>query len=187
MVYKKNINSKLSQDAQRAMKGQKIQIKYNSEKEKYSKGKYAVVYKGYDFLENLGVVRDFIQRKYDVDRGLFELLLKLMGMKIFSRAEFTALPKRYTYRKLKYLIEMGYVNQISDHWDIERRVYTLNTAARNIIINFYKYLSGELKIPETEKLNPIARGEFNFDKKKMELIKKMNQTPIPEHHKKLFE
>jgi hypothetical protein len=45
-------------------------------KVKYSKTTFALVYQGYDMLENLIVVRQYIQRRYDIDIT-FEILLFL--------------------------------------------------------------------------------------------------------------
>jgi hypothetical protein len=41
-------------------------------KVKYSKTTFALVYQGYDMLENLIVVRQYIQRRYDIDISLLK-------------------------------------------------------------------------------------------------------------------
>ena len=154
---------------------------------KYSKTQFVEVYKGYDMLENLFTVRTFLQKKYAIDHYLFEILLKLMGMKVFSRAQYVKLPKPFNYKRLQNMIDTGLINQIMDHTDSEKRLYTLNTKGRNIVIHFYKYLSGELKIPEKSKFNTMAKkSACPYDKKKMELIKQMNKLPVKDHIKTLY-
>ena len=117
-----------------AIKGTNARVGYRKDKEKYSKKVFIQVYKGYDFLENLLVVRSFIHRKHGVDIGMLELLLKLMAMKAFTRAQYRLLPKQFTYTRLKYLMDAGYVNMVSDHTNTEKRIFALNTKGRNIVI-----------------------------------------------------
>ena len=170
-----------------SLKGRNIHVQVNDEKEKYSKQQFVEIYKGYDFLEDIYVVRAYIQKRYKIDFRELQILLKLMGMRVFSREDYSSLPKQFTFNKFKSIIESGYINLLSDHYDVEKRLYTLNTKGRNIVIKFYKYLSGEEKIPETSD-NPMAnrKTQIAFDKKKMDLIRKMNQAPIKEHNKTLF-
>lgn len=178
--------SLLSKASKDALVGSRVY--HQEEKEKYSKKQFVQIYKGYDFLENLYVVRTYIKKHYDVDSRMLEILLKLMGMKVFTRAEYSALPKQFTFNKFSSIKDSGYINLLADHKDVEQRLFCLNTKGKNIVINFYQYLSGEKKIPEDGELNPMANKnkQVPFDKKKMALIKKMNRTPIPEHKKKLF-
>lgn len=186
MAKKNTARKKVSKQAREGLKG--MQVVFNEEKEKYSKAQYAQVYKGYDFLENLLTVRTFVQKKYDIDWPTLELLLKLMGMQIFTRAEYSKIPKDFGFSRFNSFKELGYINLLSDHYDIEKRLFTISTKGRNIVINFYKYLSGEKRIPENLSQNPMAKKKKDvaYDKKKMKMIKIMNQLPIPEHTKKLF-
>jgi len=176
----------LSEDARKGVKG--LNVTFQEEKLKYSKAQFLQIYKGYDFLENIFVVRTYIQKHYKIDWPTLEMLIKLMGMKIFTRAEYGETPKEFTFARFNSVLELGYINILSDHTDVEKRLFTLNTKGKNIVINFYKMLSGERKIPEGGTNNPMAHKgkQVRFDKKKLDLIKKMNQTPIKEHNKKLF-
>lgn len=182
----KTARDHLSKRARKATKG--MAVTFQEEKEKYSKDQFVQIYKGYDFLENILTVRTYIQKRYDIDLAKLELLLKLMGMRVFTRAEFSEVPKEYGLKTFYTFMEMGYINLLSDNHDVEKRLFCLNTRGKNIVINFYKYLSGEKKIPESGTKNPMANRnkQVPFDLKKMELIKKMNQLPIKEHNKFLF-
>jgi hypothetical protein len=75
-----------------------------------------------------------------------------------------------------------------DHEAYDKRIYCLNTIGRNIVVTFYEYLSGEKKIPEDSKFNPLANKSnlVKFDKKRMEMIKKLNKLEVSEHNKHLF-
>lgn len=185
----KSAKKALDKGIQQAMKGKNIKVMYAESEKKYSKTQYLEIYKAYDFLENLLVVRPYILRRYNLDTRLFELMLKLMGLKVFTQNDYNALPKQFTYARFNSFLESGYVNLVSDHWDSARRIYSLNTKGRNIVINFYKYLSGEKRIPMDARRNPMAdkNEQIPFDKKKLALIKKLNELPIKDHMKKLYE
>lgn len=178
----------LPKTVQKMIKGNNYKPTFLSEEEKYSKAKFIHVYKGYDFLENLYTIRTFIQKKYDLDFKTLELLLKLMGLRVFNREMFAEVPKYFEYRNWNSFLDMGFTNMVMDHADTDQRLYCLNTKARNIVIRFYEYLSGEKKIPEESKFNPLANKNTSvaFDKKKLEMIKKLNQLDPKEHTKYLF-
>ena len=188
---KKTAKSYLSKEVQQVIKGKNIKIKFNpleNEKEKCSKAQFIEIFKGYDMCENLFTVRTFCQKKFGIDHYLFEILLKLMGMRVFTRLEYSKLPKPFNYKRLQNLLDTGLVNQIMDNTDVEKRLYTLNTKGRNIVITFYKHLSGEVPIPEDSRHNVMANKNKNnpYDLKKMALIKQMNKIEVPEHIKTLY-
>lgn len=108
-------------------------------------------------------------------------------MRVFTRLEYSKLPKPFNYKRLQNMIDTGLLNQIMDHTDVEKRLYCLNTKGRNIVVSFYGYLSGELKIPEDSKFNTMAKkSACPYDKKKMELIKQINKLPVKDHYKTLY-
>lgn len=193
MVKRKSGKSYLSKRAKKTIEGTNIipilPVNEEGHLEKYSKTKFLQVYKGYDMLENLFTVRTFIQKQYKIDSYQFEILLKLMGMRVFSRQQYRDIPKPYNYGKFNNIERTGTINLLQDHYDVEKRLYCLNSKGRNIIINFYKYLSGEKRIPEDGVKNVMAKKstQLAYDKKKMALIKRMNELPVPDHKKYLFD
>tara|TARA_R110002012_G_scaffold321174_1_gene547899 strand:- start:4962 stop:5525 length:564 start_codon:yes stop_codon:yes gene_type:complete len=187
MPNQKSAKSDLSKDANKYSKG--IPVRYESDKEKYSKTKFVQVYRGYDFLENLGTVRQFIQRKYDISWRDLELMLKLFAMKVFSMSDYHATPRYYTHNKFKSALDNGFIQLVSDHNTVVKRLYTLSARNKNIVRKFYAFLSGEEKIPEDSHYNPMAKKnkDYAMDKHRMDLIKRMNQLPVKAHTKRLFE
>lgn len=171
------------------LKGKKVNVLYANEDDKYSKERFVYVSRGYDFLENIAAVRVFVQKKHDIGWNTLELLLKLMGYKIFTRPMFSEAPRNFTDIRWKHFKARGYVSLVSDHEQADKRIFRLSTKGRNIVISFYEYLSGERKIPLDGRYNPLANSkkQVAFDKKKMELIKKMSKLPVPEHKRYLFE
>lgn len=181
-------NSKLaSKDARKNLKGVRIDIKENVDK--YSRSRFILVYKGYDFLENILVVRTYIQKHYDIDFDALELLLKLMGMRLFTIKDYTSLPKKFSYVRFNNAIDRGFIQIVQTEHSVANQVYCLSARAQNICTNFYQMLAGEKPIPEDGATNPMAKKSTQtaYDKKKLDLIKKLNQLPPKEHFKKLYE
>jgi hypothetical protein len=176
----------LSESAKKMAKN--IKVDYFDDKEKYTKRQFAQIYKGYDFLENMLVVRTYIQRYYDIDFPTLELLLKLMGMKIFTMADYQRLPKQFSLFKFKRALNDDLVVLLADNKQVQYRLYTLSTRSKNICVKFYQLLSGEEKIPESGSKNPMANSssQTKFDKKKMDMVKLINQLPVKDHNKTLF-
>lgn len=175
-------------EVQKSLKGKNIAINYLNDKDKYTSQRFHQVYKGYDFLGDLCSVRTYIQKRYKIDFRTLEVLLKLMKYKVFTREMFSEIPKNFTLSKWNHFIKLGYLNLVMDASSIEDRLFCLNTKGRNIVISFYEYLSGEKKIPETSRHNPMANNntKLPFDKRKMEVIKKLNQAEVAEHTRFLF-
>lgn len=167
----------------------KLKISLHDDKTTYSKQQYVQIYKGYDAWENVLLVRAYIQKHYDIDWSCLELLLKLMGMRVFTIKDYHELPRSFTYARFATVRERGYVQLVQDSNFAERQIYTLSTKYKNACVNFYKMLAGEKPIPEEVHNNIMARkiGQRTIDKKRMELIKKLNQLPTKEHFKKLYE
>jgi hypothetical protein len=188
-MAKENLNKLLSKEVNAIRKSSKVKIGIKEDSDKYSKAKYLEIYQGFDMLEDLYTVRTFTIKKFDIDPNLLEILLKLMGMRIFTRLEYSKIPRNFTYGRFQSILESGYVNILMDNTDVEKRLFCLNTKGRNIVITFYEHLSGQVPIPEDSKHNPMANKNKNtpYDKKKLDLIKRMNKLEVPEHKKRLFE
>ncbi len=153
----------------------------------YTKAKFLQVFRGYDMCEDWFVVRTYIQKRYDIDHFLFEILLKLMGLGIFTSQDYQIQSKNFTYNRLYSLIDLGYVVMVMDSHSADDRIYKLSIKGRNIVINFYEYLVGEKKIPVDSKFNPMVKSDKTYDKKKMNLIEIMNSLPTAEHKRFLWE
>lgn len=176
----------IGKDASKKLKGCSINL--HEEDEKYSVKQYVQIYKGYDMLQNLHVTRTYIQKRYKIDWILLELLLQLMGLRIFTVTDYTSLPKDFSLSRFRTIREKGWVQIIQDNHSAAHHVYGLSTKGKNICIKFYKILSGEIPIPESGSVNPMAKKSTQnaYDKKKMLLIEKLNKLPTKEHFKTLF-
>jgi hypothetical protein len=183
-----NAKNELDTNIKESLKGSKISINYLHKEDKYSKFRYYQVYKGYDFLGDINTVRVYVQKKNKIDWFTLELMLKLMALKVFSFESFKEIPKNFYLNKWNNFLKLGYVNLVMDHNSYQKKIYSLNTIGRNIVISFYEYLSGEKKIPEESRYNPLANKatQVKYDKKKMEMIKKLNKAEVPEHNKYLY-
>lgn len=190
-MKRKPVKEMLSEDTVKAMQKQKIVIKYaackNSKKGKYSKNLHLEFFTGYDMLENMLIARPYIQKRYNIDLGLLELLLFLGPKQFFTQKDYADMPKQYKYRSIKNLMKTGFVGIVQNGENLGKHIYKVNRQGSEIIRHFYEILSGEKKIPERPDYNPLARKNANpFDKKKLDLIKRINQLPAPEKKKPLY-
>lgn len=181
----------VSVHVQKRMEQQNMRLTYeareDSKKNKYSKQLHVKYFEGYDLLENLLVARPYIQKKHGIDLGLFELLLCLYGKKYFTQKDYAELPKQFKYRSVKNLLNTGFVVVVQNGENLGKHIYKLNSVGANIIKEFYEVLSGEKQYSEKYN-NPLARKKTRtaFDKRKMELIMKINRDPAPEKKKPLY-
>lgn len=152
------------------------------------KRKYAVCNQGYDLLENMFVVRHYISEKYDVSLRVLELLLKLYPMNYFTYQDYYELPKNFQLIRADFLKKRKLIEEYK-HGDTRvNSVFCLTIKARHCVEDFYKYLSGEKKIPEHTHRNSMAKKDATqIDKLRFKFIKKMNQEGPSESKKKLFE
>ncbi|MGH2666059.1 hypothetical protein [Flavobacterium sp.] len=154
---------------------------------KYTKQRYIQFYDGYDILQNLIVTRQYIQKRYEIDYHLFELLLFLFPMQYFTREDYQIAPRQFRYRGVKHLMELGHVVIAVSGENRGKHLYKLSRSAQEIVKHTYHCLSGEKKIPESYQVNPMAKNTANsLEKRSMDLIKKLNQQEVPATKKKLF-
>lgn len=156
--------------------------------DKYTKQRFIQFYEGYDFLQNLIVVRAYIQKRYKIDYHMFELLLYLFPLQYFTREDYKLIPRQFRYKNVQHLQNLGYVSIAISGENRDKHLYTLSRSASEIVKHTYHCLSGEKKIPEIYQRNPMARKTANtYEKKRMELIKVLNQQEVPETKKLLFQ
>jgi|JI9StandDraft_1071089.scaffolds.fasta_scaffold01710_16 hypothetical protein len=153
-----------------------------------NKKKYIFCIQGYDFLENFFVVRHYVCEKNKISLRVLEMLLKLFPMNYFTYKDYYELPKNFQLIRPDYLINKGLMQEIKVNDQVRAEsVFKLTTVAGNIVKDFYKYLSGEKKIPEERKYNHMADPKAStIDKLRYEFIKKMNRTEPSETKKQTF-
>ena len=185
------VKNKLSVSAKKAVKENRIHLSFqdnpNSRANKYSKPKMVKLLQGYDLCENLLLVRPYIQHRYNIQLKLLELLLYLKAKLLFTQDDYREIPKNFTYRSIRSLLDLGYVDTVQKGENLGKNVYTLSRKGVEIVKHFYECLSGEKRIPENF-TNPLSRPSANtLDKKRYSLIKKLNQLPAPESKKSYYQ
>jgi hypothetical protein len=189
---RKPVREMLSKTTVKAMKEQNIIVKYasnkNSKQGKYSKILHVEFFSGYDLLENMLIARPYIQKRYKIDLGLLELLLYLGPKQFFTQKDYAEMPKQFKYCSIKNLIATGFVSILQNGECMSDHLYRVNRQGSEILRHFYEILSGEKKIQEKADANPLNHKTTRtpFDKKKMDLILKINQLPAPEKKKPLY-
>jgi len=160
-------------------------VNYGSEKfPRYTKPQFLRVFAGYEFLENLLVIRPYIQKKYDIKLPFLELLLYLAPKSYFSYYDYFEMPKQFKYNRIQKLIDEGWISIFSNGKTKRETVYKLTKKSRTIIMDFYKLLAGEEQIPADK--NPLLKPT-GIDKMRSDLIKKLNFKGPSETKKSLFQ
>lgn len=189
----KKASEMVSKNTLENLEKKNINLRFNhkgkSKTVKYSKQQHLHVFRGYDLLENLIAVRPYIQKKNNIDLGLLEILLYLSSRQFFTQADFREMPKQLKYGSIKNLIATGFVGIIQEGGNLGKHVYKINRKGHEIVRNFYELLSGEKSISENQYENPLTRKKTRtpFDKKRMDLITKINQLPAPETKKGFYQ
>jgi len=160
-----------------------------TKKIKYEKQKfYAEMVLGYDALENLMVVRQYVQARFGISFKLLEIILFLAPKQFFTQADYSVILRSYTYGRIQNILDTGYVKIFNLGRNKSKNLYTLSASGRFVVTEFYKCLFGEKKIPETYRENPLAlKSADPFDKKKFEMIKQLNQLSASVTKRQFFE
>jgi len=187
---KKNLYFDIGPDSMAFFKKHKIKLISDPRKrgpKKYSKtDRKLILHEGYDLLENLSLVRYYIQRKHEIDINLLELTLYLYPKKYFTWKEYYEFPKHFQFVRMKKMIADGIVAVAVPGKGERSTLYCLSNKNRAIVKEFYAYLFGEKKIPE--KASPLNRvGASAMDKQRHALIKKLNGIEPSGNKKKFFE
>lgn len=148
---------------------------------KYYK-KDAVVNMDYNLLENMYVVRKFVQKKFDIDLRELEILLYLFPKGFFSHRDYKNFPLSYTHRQISSVIKRDFVRIFTEGANKSKHTYTLTKSAKHIVIVYYKYLSGELSIPINSENNPLVRKDASTHQQKIikmfKLMRKENKRDL---------
>tara|TARA_B100001167_G_scaffold191010_1_gene159691 strand:+ start:500 stop:1102 length:603 start_codon:yes stop_codon:yes gene_type:complete len=142
--------------------------------------------RGFDLLENLHVVRKYIQKKHSVDLKELEILLKLYPMQYFTQRDYVAIPKPFKFRSIKNGLDKGLVEKVNIGEHLGKTIYTISNKKKRIVREFYKMLSGEMKIPEDWNRHFRYKNLNAYDKKALKLIKKINSQEKSEFKKSLY-
>lgn len=146
----------------------------------------------YSALQYLGVVRHYIQKKFDITYFELELLLYLVPLGIWSMADYQEFPHRYSTRTIKSVFNKGFCYAMFDKYAFSSKYQTYNTTkqAKRIVRDFYAYLYMEKTIPEISSKNPLLKASASpRDQVKAKAIMKLNQKirksdkVTPEHDK----
>jgi len=133
-------------------------LKYRSRKQR--KRQYTVPIKinlDYASLQFVGIVRYYIQKKYQLHINEIELLLFLYPLGIWSRKDYDSFPHRYTTRTTRNFKSRGLIEEVFDQsdWRRKKQLFKLSKQAKKIVSTFYEYLHLEKPLPEISAKNPL--------------------------------
>lgn len=143
---------------------------------------------GCDLLQYNIVVRPFILRKYNIKEPKFlDLLLYLYPIQFFSTKDFKVLPMYQFSISFKNLIEEGYVHILVKKQVSSGHIYALTELAKDIVKDYYAYLSGEKVIVNNSLYNPFAgEDSTKADQMRMKVMEKLKHQSEknPSHFRK---
>lgn len=154
-------------------------VKSNSHR-KYNKQVF-MIQDHYNMFENLHFVRNYIQKKYNIDWRMLEYLLFLYAKQYFTYNDFASYPAPYHLKRIKDMIRKGHVEEFkSKNPKVKgsKNVYRLTQQSKIIVSSFYKLLSGEKPMPILGRENPVMYGApKNGREQKMQDMMRVLSTP----------
>lgn len=163
---------RVSKEVRKILRQKGYHVQYNKDPKHYTQSARFNI--GYNKLQYLGIVRHYLQKRFKISYRELEMLLFLYPKLLFDNREFKEYPKSFTNRDIREPIKRGYIEVFTVKHEYHK-VYQLTRRAKVIVTLFYKYISGELPIPEDPQTNPMFKKDANpMDKKRAEMIKKMN-------------
>lgn len=131
-----------------------------------------IVFSGYNCLENLVIVRKYIQKIYDIDYSALETLLYLHPKTFFTYEDYKELDKQYQIARVRRLITLGLATLVSKGGKGGKALFTLSDKSRKIVINFYDILLGN-KPMDSKKARKVFDKNKLGEEKNLNLIKKL--------------
>ena len=130
---------------------------------------------GFNILENLMLVRYYIQKRHDISFRDLEFLLFLYPKLFWDIRDYRDYPKTYSHRNINTMIKKGYVEVFTETDRKRKTVYQLTKKAKHIVVQFYKYLSGEKNVPENTSLNSMFKADAtSTNRKRADWVRKIN-------------
>ncbi|TSE11298.1 hypothetical protein [Aquimarina algiphila] len=163
-------------DTQEALKKRGIYLGRNPHKRKYNHSVFHLN-DHYNFLEYLLVVRIHLQKKYNISWRRLEFLLYLFPKQFFTYYDFVEFPAPYNMRRIKEMTQDGFVEKFENRKKKGQgmTIYCLTRRGKQIVTDFYQYLSGEKKLPLGKLYSPLMAEKPNIQRtlKMQKMIKKL--------------
>lgn len=138
----------------------------------------------FDFLKYIRVIFKWAMDNSGLSRPNLELVLYLYGMGAFSKKQFHDYHKTigmYQDKKLKDLIEDGWVKMWRAKKGREHALYVLTHKGKGLCSSMHKYAAGVEDIPNTPATNKMMREDApRINNYYMDIIKRMTKDKAPE-------
>lgn len=129
---------------------------------------------GFDLLRFNIAVRPEVRRIFNIKKDIeIDALLYLFPMQYFTRRDYEELPLKQYNLHLKTMIDLGHIELFLDKFDVNNgtKIYRLTNRAKDIVMTYYKMLSGEsFDKPEFE-----PKKISKVDKVRIKLIEKFER------------
>ena len=112
----------------------------------------------YACMQFFGIVRHYIQDKYDISLQDLEYILFVFPLGLFSLKDHRSFPhKSYASKSIRKRVKDGYLVTFFEDQRVSSRnqLYRLSNHYEKICVEFYKYMHQEKLIPEVAKFNNL--------------------------------
>lgn len=133
-----------------------------------------IIFSGYNCLENLVIVRKYIQKIYDIDYSVLETLIYLHPKTFFTYEDYKELDKQYQIARVRRLTDLGLATLVSKGGRGGKALFTLSDRSRKIVIDFYDKLLGN-KPMDVIKASKVFDETKLGEGKTLNLIKKLEE------------
>ena len=146
----------------------KVRKKYKR-KRKRDYGKMLVVSSGYNFLENYGIVRKYMQWKYKITLEEMEIIYYLYPRTYFTRKDYLQFPRSWGNERFNKMIEKGLFKNVFPE-NKRYIVYTLTHQIKIMVEQTHLLLAGDMKIPTDYRANPCFKRFATYSQKRFRPI-----------------
>lgn len=131
--------------------------------------KEVLINSGFDVLEYYGVMRKYLQWKYDISIEDLELLYYLYPRSLFTFKDYKRFPVRWGSNRFKNLIKNEFIVSVFPERQ-RNRVYKLTLKSQIVVRTAHEMLSGQMKIPIKPSENKSFRQDATYSQKKFRTI-----------------
>ena len=167
-------------DTKKALRKHHTRIKTDTFPMAYSRKnpKHSLKFRtGYDLMRYSIVVRPFIVKLYKLESDLLlDILVYLFPIQYFTNKDYKLLPLYNTKFNLKQMVFKGYVDCAVEQSNFGSKVYCLSEKSIKVVVDYYKYMSGEKRIGKASSVNPFKDPEATrMDIKREKLMQSLKE------------
>jgi hypothetical protein len=135
-----------------------------------------IITDNYNVLKNLGLVRRYIQKKYDLDYLQFEMIQWLYTLSYFSFWDFMRYPTNWGPTRWYDMVDKGYIKEVFPDRKLDR-IFTLSHQGKHIVALTHQYLLEKAPIPINPDINRVMlKNASSVDKRHQTAMREFREN-----------